>query len=147
MQRPEVRVEHVPLRTLAAVRTPLARDTLARDMIACLDRVWAFLRAHPEIRRDHNVVIYGPDGTMTAGVEVFDDFEPAEGIERHATPAGRVVTAAHIGPYREMSRTYAAIEAWLGDTNTPTTGVSWEVYGDHTDDESRLRTDIFFQVS
>lgn len=133
-------------RVLAAVTVRTSRETLARDMLAALDRVWAFLRARPELRRDHNVVIYDGHWNMTAGVEVLDRFEPADDIERRETPGGRAVTAAHIGPYGELGRTYEALDAWIRASSNRTTGVTWEVYGDWEADPARLRTDLFAEI-
>jgi effector-binding domain-containing protein len=62
------------------------------------------------------------------------------------TPSGRVVTAAHFGPYQEMNRAYDAISAYLRDHDLRPTGPSWEVYGHWSDDPAKLRTDVFFTI-
>jgi effector-binding domain-containing protein len=137
-----VRVEAAPI---AAVRSDgrVAAGDIPRELIALLDRVWPVLRAQPDVPHGHNVAIYWPDGSMTAGVQVGDGFEPRDGVELLQTPAGRAATAAHLGPYAQIGRTHDAVREWCAG-NGHTTSSCWEVYGDWEEDEARLRTDVVY---
>ena len=143
----EVRVEEAEARRLAAVRGSYTRPTLSTVMISLLDKVYAFLNERQIGGRGCNVVIYDGPSTMVAGVEIAGPFEPAREVIAAETPAGRVVTAQHVGRYQEMGRTYDAIQMWLKESGERETGVSWEVYGDWEEDESKLLTDIYFQLA
>ena len=118
-------------------------------MIRLLDQVWPVLRGQGA-KTGHNVVVYqGASGgrlRLDAGVEVPDGFEPTDVVRPVSTPAGEVVTVTHWGDYSAMRPAYAALEDWCRVNQRRTTGTSWEVYGDWSNDPSQVRTDIFFQL-
>jgi effector-binding domain-containing protein len=60
---------------------------------------------------------------------------------------GRAAHAVHLGPYADLHRTYAVLRAWCSQGSLPLTGQSWEVYGDPTEDPSKLLTGLFLRVS
>jgi effector-binding domain-containing protein len=138
-----VTVQNVQARPLAAVRGQYARETLSSVLIASLDQVYAFLNERKMGGRGHNIVIYSSHQDMVAGVEISGPFEPAGNVVAAATPAGRVATATHVGPYKEMGRTNDAITAWCRESGLQLAGPSWEVYGDWEEDQSKLVTDVF----
>jgi effector-binding domain-containing protein len=143
----EVRVEHVEPRSLAAVRSTTLRSDLASAIYRSLDAVWPVLREQG-VRTGHNVVVYdGGDETsleVLIGVEVFGDFDERGDVRRASTPAGEAVTTAHFGDYSEMASGYAALERWCAEHARQQTGVSWEVYGDWSDDPAQVRTDLYW---
>ena len=59
---------------------------------------------------------------------------------------GRAVHAVHAGPYANLHRTYAVLHTWCSQHALELTGESWEVYGDWTDDPSKLETGLFLRV-
>ena len=119
-------------------------------IINSLDKVWPVLREQG-VRTGHNVVIYrdgdGQTLDMEVGVEVPDGFTPEGEILLIAAPSGEVATATHLGEYSEMKPAYTAIERWFAESRRQPTGVSWEVYGDWSDDPAQRRTDIFFGIA
>lgn len=78
------------------------------------------------------------------GVEVVRPFERAGDVHATETPAGEVALAVHVGRYDGLGKTHAAIQAWCAEHGHPLAGKSWEVYGDWTDDESKLETTIAY---
>lgn len=50
-----------------------------------------------------------------------------EGIEMSALSAGREAVLIHAGPYKDIPRTFAVLEAWVGD-NAEQRGAPREVY-------------------
>jgi effector-binding domain-containing protein len=78
------------------------------------------------------------------GVEVVRPFERAGDVHATETPAGEVALAVHVGRYDGLGKTHAAIQAWCAEHGRPLAGKSWEVYGDWTDDESKLETTIAY---
>jgi effector-binding domain-containing protein len=139
-----VSIQNVRARRLAAIRAAYARPELSSVLIASLDKVYAFLNERQIGGRGCNVVVYDGPGSMLAGVEIAGAFEPAGEVIAYATPAGRVATAQHVGPYREMGRTNEAIVAYCREAGLRLAGVSWEVYGDWEEDETKLLTDVFY---
>ena len=61
-------------------------------------------------------------------------------------PGGPPATATHVGPYQNMYVTNQAIRRWVVAQGLKP-GIDWEVYGDWTEDESKLTTQIYFLVS
>ncbi|MDT3443071.1 MULTISPECIES: GyrI-like domain-containing protein [unclassified Pseudofrankia] len=149
-----VDVQVVPGRRLAVVRRRVEIGSVGTAWGPALDKVWAFLRARPGLRTDgHNVFPYHhPTGTDAAmevefGVEVIRVFHAAGEVVPADTPAGEVATAVHRGGYDRLRRTHDAIHAWRARTGRTFAGISWEVYGDWSDDPSRLETTVFYLLS
>src|SRR5262249_61706867 len=81
------------------------------------------------------------------GVEVSRAFESAGEVYATETPAGMVAVAAHVGAYDRMKETHDAIHAWREANNRAFAGKSWEIYGDWSDDPSKLETTIMYLLS
>src|SRR5262249_54029424 len=115
-----------------------------------LDQVWAYLRGHPEIKRGHNLFLYhhpvrhGDPIDADFGVEVSEPFADAGAVRCVRTPAGSAATTLLVGPYSRMAAAHDAIHAWCAANGKQIGDASWELYGDWTDDESRLETRIYY---
>lgn len=150
MPEPVVSVQSVGPRKLAAVRRQVWTGGVAAAWKAALDQVWAFLRKNPRVRTDgHNVFLYrhtAPNGPMTVdfGVEVAQAFEPEGEIIAAETPAGEAAVAVHVGPYSGLPAAHQAIHRWCAAQGHALAGWSWEIYGDWTDDQSKLETTIVY---
>ena len=136
---------------LAAVRRRVPIAGIAAAWKPALDQVWAFLRSQPGLRTDgHNVFLYHHPARRNQpldvdfGVEVTRAFEPSGEVYATATPAGMVAVAVHVGPYERMKETHDAIHAWRERSDRTFAGKSWEIYGDWSDDPSRLETTIMY---
>ena len=138
---------------LAAVRRTTLRADLSRTIRSGLDAVYALLRSRGVRGLGHNVVVYRfatgwqPDATMQieVGVQTPEPIAPEGDVLALTSPAGRAATATHVGPYPNMGVTTRAIRQWMVDQGLAP-GIDWEVYGDWTDDESKLTTQIYFLV-
>jgi effector-binding domain-containing protein len=144
-----VSVQTVKSRKLAAVRREVALGAVTAAWRPALDLVWEFLRGRPGLRSDgHNVFLYhhpltkGAPMNVDFGVEVTAGFEPSGEVRATETPAGEVATGTHVGGYDRLNEAHAAIHAWAHEHNRTFAGQSWEIYGDWTDDESKLETTI-----
>ena len=97
----------------------------------------------------HNVVVYPSFSEsaidIVAGVQTPAPIEPEGAVFASASPAGRAATAAYFGPYDKMAPAHEAIQRWLAAQGLRS-DVSWEVYGDWSDDAAKLRTDIFYRI-
>jgi effector-binding domain-containing protein len=149
-----VSVEIVPARSLAAVRRQVRIGQVGSVWRPALDQVWEFLRQHPGLRTDgHNVFLYHHPASrqlpmdVDFGVQVTRAFERSGEVVLVETPAGKVATAMHIGPYEGMTETHEAIHAWAAANKMVFAGKSWEIYGDWTDDAAKLETRIEYLLS
>jgi effector-binding domain-containing protein len=119
-----------------------------------LDLVWAFLRQNPGLRsHGHNIFLYHhpakAESTMAVdfGVEVTRAFPQSAEVFAIETPAGRVASALHVGPYERMREAHEAIHSWARANHTTLGDKSWEIYGDSTDDPSQLETLIEYLLA
>jgi effector-binding domain-containing protein len=78
------------------------------------------------------------------GVEVIRAFDREGEVAPAEAPAGEVATAVHVGPYDQLRRTHDAIHAWRAATGRNFAGTSWEIYGDWSDDPSKLQTTVCY---
>ncbi len=143
----EVTLVDVVARPIAVVRHQATWATLPR-MIEAHHRA-----GHAMPRGGANVMVYragAGDGDaieLEIGVEVVGAFEPTGEVALAEMPAGRAVTATHVGPYPALGETHRAVIAWATDRGHALDGISWEVYGDWTDDDAQLCTEVFHRVA
>jgi effector-binding domain-containing protein len=136
----------------AVLRARTTRADLPETIGRLLDPVWAYLRA-ADLKTDHNVVLYRGDltdsggGEVEVGVQVDRPFTGApDGIVAGELPAALVARAVHHGPYHRLGETHDAVVQWCRDHGHTLIGISWEVYGDWTDDVDSLETEVAHAV-
>jgi effector-binding domain-containing protein len=115
-----------------------------------LDKVWAVVRTLGVDPIGHNVALYRfRDGglDLEIGVEVSGPFAPTGDVEPSNTPAGPCLRTLHTGSYAGIRQATDAVIAFAKANDLATTGLSWEVYGDWTKDETKLETWIHFQLA
>src|SRR5215467_8741564 len=146
-----VNLQTVYPRKLAAVRREVVPGAVGTAWRPALDKVWAFLRTQPGLRTDgHNVFLYHHPARrdlpmdVDFGVEVSRTFESVGEVYATETPAGMVAVAVHVGPYDRMKETHDAVHAWREANKRAFAGKSWEIYGDWSDDPSKLETTIMY---
>jgi effector-binding domain-containing protein len=145
----QVTLVQVRPRLLAAVRRTAAPHDVPAAFRSALDLVWAFLRQHPGLRTDgHNVFLYHhvdrPEAGMPIdfGVEVTRRFEPAGEVRCVETPAGEAAETVHVGAYTGLPQAHAALHAWCAANGRKIGAFSLEIYGDWSEDPSKLETTI-----
>jgi len=139
---------------LAAVRRRVRMGEVGRAWKPALDLVWEFLRRHEGLRTDgHNCFLYHHPApgeaamTVDFGVQVIQSFEDAGEVLYTETPAGEVVMTTHIGSYARLAAAHEAIKSWRAANGRAFGGCSWEIYGDWTDDETKLETQVMYLLS
>lgn len=150
----DISIRVVTARRLAGVRRHIRLDQIASAWRPALDQVWAFLKQHPGLRTDgHNVFLYHHPANRQSpmdidfGVEVTRPFERAGEVFLTGTPAGKVASALHIGPYERLGETHDAIHTWASANKSAFAGKSWEIYGDWMEDPSKLETRVEYLLS
>ena len=144
-----VKIEQLRPRLLAAVRRTAAPREIPTVFKPALDLVWAFLGKHKGLRSDgHNVFLYQhvdrPESGMPIdfGVEVTRRFEPQGEVRCVETPAGEAAVLVHRGAYGGLPEAHAALHAWCAANGRTIGAYSLEVYGDWSDDPSKLETTV-----
>lgn len=136
---------------LAAVRRRVLIGDVGRTWKPALELVWEFLRNHEGLRTDgHNCFLYHHPAHGEAamvvdfGVQVIRPFPDEGEVVCRETPAGEVAMTTYIGSYGKLAAAHEAINSWRAATGRAFGACSWEIYGDWTDDEAKLETQVIY---
>ncbi|MFT3726378.1 MAG: GyrI-like domain-containing protein [Terricaulis sp.] len=148
----DISVATVAPRKLAAVRGQARLGEIGTVAMPALDKVYAFLSTRQDLQQpsSHNLFLYHHPAnrsdpmTIDFGVEVASAFAAEGGVVCVETPAGQAARTLYVGPYSQMHPAHQAIHQWCAKNGKRIGGISWEVYGDWTEDESKLETEIFY---
>src|SRR5215510_5163806 len=150
----QVVTKTVDAQLLAAVRRRVPIRDIGRTWKPALDLVWEFLRRHEDLRKGgHNCFLYHHPAhrdepmDIDFGVQVIRPFEGEGEVICTETPAGEVATTTHIGSYAGLGAAHDAVHSWRAASGRTFGGCSWEIYGDWTNDEAKLETQIVYLLS
>ena len=150
----QVVTKTVSSQPLAAVRRRVLVGDVGRAWKPALDLVWEFLRRHEGLRTDgHNCFLYhhpaygGGAMEVDFGVQVIRPFEDEGEVICTETPAGEVAMTTHIGSYAGLAAAHNAVHSWRAATGRAFAECSWEIYGDWTNDETNLETQVVYLLS
>jgi len=149
-----VSIETVRQQPLAAVIERVAMGDIGSRVGPNLGKITSFLTAYPEyaLGKPHAVFVYrGKDNKPSDGMiaveyamEVERPFPPSGDIKCTSTPAGRVASAMHSGSYHLLPETHGAVQRWCAQNGHTLAGIDWEIYGDYSDDPSKLETKVCY---
>ena len=147
----DIVIKTVSSQLIAAVRRRVRIGEVGGAWKPALDLVWNFLRNHEGLRTDgHNCFLYHHPApgevamVVDFGVQVIRPFQDEGEIVCTETPAGEVVMTTHIGSYGKLGAAHEAINSWRTATGREFGAFSWEIYGDWTDDETKLETQVIY---
>ena len=138
-------------RTIAAVHARLAVRDVSRTFGRYLDQVYAAGKTGAVQLDGQNVFVYRgvfghPEADVAFGVGIKAPFSAVGAVEPTSLPTGEAATATHWGSYAGLGAAHDAVISWARSQGRRLTGTRWEVYGHWTEDESRLRTDVYWQL-
>lgn len=144
----------VSAQPIAAVRRSVLVSEIGRTWKPALDLVWDFLRRREGLRADgHNCFLYHHPARrdepmdIDFGVQVVRTFEDEGEVTCTQTPAGEVAMTNHVGSYDKLGAAHDAIHSWRAESGRVFAGWSWEIYGDWTDDLTKLETQVVYLLS
>jgi len=139
-------------RTLTEQPTAVRRATLGRDELTnwfadAYGEVAGYLSSHGLTAQGYPFARYHvrADGRfdVEAGFPVVAAIAGDRSVLPSTLPAGRVVTAWHIGPYDQLSRTYTLLTDWLTEHHAVPSDDPWEIYHDPpAGDPTDWRTEV-----
>ena len=148
--QPKFEVVSVSPLLLALTQEDLPRSQIPVRIRGMFDVVYGWLRSAPVRQAGHNYALYDQCGPQSlrvqVGFPVSGRFADTELVKCIQLAPGRAAHAVHVGPYANLHRTYAALHNWCSQRALTRTGESWEVYGDWTEDSSKLETGLFLRV-
>jgi effector-binding domain-containing protein len=144
-----IRLEQHTGQPLAVVRRRASQAQLATVVPAACGTVWTVLRGYPGAGAGRHVAVYWDcQINLEVGVEVAQPFAGHGEVVGSTTPAGRVATTTHYGPYSQLHQAHDAICRWCSSNGHKLAGPNWEVYGHWTDecnrDPTKICTDVFY---
>jgi effector-binding domain-containing protein len=150
----QVITKTVSSQPLAAVRRRVRLGEVGKAWKPALDLVWDFLRRHEGLRTDgHNCFLYHHPARGEAvmevdfGVQVIQQFQGEGEVIYTQTPEGEVVMTTHTGSYSNLGAAHQAINSWCAANGRDIGAYSWEIYGDWTNDETKLETQVVYLLN
>lgn len=135
---------------IAAVHARVPMGSIPNVFARYLDQVYAAAKSGAVQLDGENIFLYHwvserpNELDVDFGVGVTAPFAAVGSVTPTQLPDGEVATTTHWGNYGGLRAAHDAINEWCKSNGRRTTGASWEVYGHWTNDESKLRTDIFY---
>ena len=133
----------------AGIEVTCQRTHLVTTIRQMFDRIYkpgALVPGH-----GHNFILYhggsASEITMTVGVLDRSPGGADPDVKAAHAPGGRVITATHWGDYGQMKTTYDALHAEVKAKGLKLTPLSLEVYGDWSDDPTKVRTDLYLYLA
>jgi effector-binding domain-containing protein len=145
-----VSVQIATPRTIAAVHARLRCADVPNTFRRYLDQVYAASKVGAVKLDGQNIFVYRDvpdrpgDADVAFGVGVTVPFAAVGNVEATSLPVGEVATATHWGSYAGLGAAHDAVAAWCRSHGRRRTGTRWEVYGHWVEDESKVRTDVFY---
>jgi effector-binding domain-containing protein len=131
--------------TMAVARATLPLGQISGRIIELFDLVYAFLETAKVKQAGHNIALYLDNAVdLEVGVPVTAPFEDTATVYCSSLPAGKAAHTVHYGPYSLLGEAHDTVQKGCEDRGLALTGVSWEIYGDWTDDPSLVRTDVYY---
>jgi len=146
-----VSLQHAPVRGIAAVRARIPIGDVSASFRTYLDQVYRAARNGAIPLDGQNIFVYrrgasGEDLDVDFGVGVRAPFESRGAVTYSELPTGDVAVATHWGDYSQLGAAHSAIIDWCRANGREPTGTSWEIYGHWTEDPTRRRTDVYYQL-
>lgn len=144
-----VRIEQHTGHPLAVVRRQGGLADLPRIVPEACGTVWRLVKARNIPNPGRHVAVYLDDVmNLEIGAEVPAPITGDDELIASATPAGRVATVTHFGPYQGLKHAHEAIHRWAEREGHTLVRPCWEVYG-HWDaawdrDPTLIRTDVSY---
>lgn len=134
---------------LAVASAWVAPAEVPSRIASLFDIVYGWLGDSGLQQRGDNHALYAmtEDGLrMRVGVPVSEAFTDTEAVGCVQLDVARAAHTVHRGEYAGLLEAHRALRRWASAQTLTTGPLSWEVYGDWSDDPARLRTDVFIEL-
>jgi effector-binding domain-containing protein len=85
--------------------------------------------------------------SVEVGIQIVKAFDPTDLVVCSSTPGGTVAMTSHFGPYSALGDAHRSVLVWCNENGRAPAGVYWEIYGDWTDDPTKLQTDVLYLLA
>ncbi|MBS4198383.1 GyrI-like domain-containing protein [Bacillus sp. FJAT-49732] len=118
----------------------------SETMFELLDKVWAEVRNNNLSHKGINHVVYDANHIVFAGIELNSSPSEDSSLEEKIVHLDKYAYCKHIGPYSELDKSYRKIESIIETSGEHHQPPSMEIYGHWNEDESKLETEIIFNI-
>ncbi|MEH6996506.1 GyrI-like domain-containing protein [Neobacillus drentensis] len=112
-----------------------------------LDQVWEEVRSNKLSHTGINHVVYDADHIIFAGIKLVSPPEGDSLFEKRNVIFQKYAYCKHIGPYSELDETYRRIQSTIEALGEHHEAPILEIYGHWDDDESKLETEILYNLT
>lgn len=136
--------------TLALTEAFMKQSEIPTRILGMFDIVYGWLRQSGIQKTGHNYALYDQFSAhgmrMRVGFPVAQQFLGTTQVHCVELLGGKAAHTMHRGSYSGLPTAHSKLRDWCTQRSLPLAGESWEIYGDWTDDESQLTTDIYIRL-
>jgi effector-binding domain-containing protein len=146
----DVQIRDVDSAPIAVVAGRATGSDLARKISSLLSTVRESLKKRHVEDVGLNVVLYNRESetdegfSIEVGVQIATPLDADGDVVCSSTPAGKVATVVHRGPYEQIPQAHKALLRWCRENGHTTAGLNWEVYGHWSEEPDQRRTEVFY---
>jgi predicted transcriptional regulator YdeE len=118
----------------------------SETIFALLDMVWKEVREKELSHTGINHVVYDTDHIIFAGIELTSPPKGDSLLEKRDVVFQKYAYCKHIGPYSELDKAYKSIQATIEAQGEHHEAPTLEIYGHWNEDESKLETEILYNL-
>lgn len=111
-----------------------------------LDQVWQEVRQKELPHTGISHVLYEAENVVFAGVVLQSAEEPDTALEKKEVVLRKYAYCKHIGPYNQLDNTHKHIRSAIQARGEQHEAPTLEVYGHGHEDETKLETEIFYNL-
>lgn len=128
----ECAIEELAPRQALTIRATVKTSEISKNLAIMLPEVGAYVHqagaetVGPPFSRYHAITPETID--LEAGIMVKERVEGSGRVQASELPGGRAAVTWHVGPYHELMKTHAILEAWIKEQQLAPRAPVWEVY-------------------
>ena len=111
-----------------------------------MDKMWQAVKSNNLENKGLNIFVYEENEKVFAGVELNDTSGYNTGLERKGITLTRYAYHKHIGPYNLIKQAGQNMRDELKNMGLEASLPYIEIYGHHTNDESRQETELLMCI-
>ena len=148
----ECKIEERDVQPVASIRTRTPVTEISAVLGECYGRIMGYLGELGVYPSGAPFTAYFnmdmEDLDLEIGMPVAEPVAAKDDIASSEIPAGKYVTATHVGPYEKFEETYNVLMAYMGEQGVDGSGVAYEFYLNDPSETppEKLITEILIQL-
>ncbi|MCJ8014198.1 GyrI-like domain-containing protein [Paenibacillus sp. KQZ6P-2] len=146
MMEPVIRKERKAFTLFGCSKAHDPGKPYSETIFELFDQVWREVRSKELSHRGINHVVYDQGNLVFAGIELMTPLKEDSILKKKDVVFEKYAYGKHIGPYSELDTTYQSIRALVQAAGEQHGLPLMEMYGHWHEDESKLETEIFYNL-